>query len=239
MKTNWDKKEVVEALENNAFYNKDYKNGFLFRESDNTVLEHIKENFIKDKVLLDFACGTGRLVNVLKANGIELTKNNYLGFDYTPAMVEKAKEKFPELNFTSNIKDIENNKNIYMLVNIDMLQHSESLEEIKNNIEKLSKIANKSVFHLWYKNNDEYKPIELQGNIFHEYFPSPESLTDILPNKDFHIDLKLHKCNASEKFDRSFYKCAVIKLEKKTITVLNELLEETNNLKKEQDKTKN
>ena len=89
VKENQWNKNFVNYIEENIFYKADGK--ALRRQCDVALVDELKKDleFSKDSTILDFACGTGRLVSLLKENDIDI-KQNYQGYDSSEAMIEKA-----------------------------------------------------------------------------------------------------------------------------------------------------
>lgn len=192
--------EVVESLENNAFYNQGEP---LKRESDIFIIEILKNEIENGKSILDYACGTGRLYDLLKREGLTPL---YTGYDSSESMIKKAKEKFPDIQFTNKVPS----KKADVIVNIDMLQHSDSFDDFKNKAKDISGLAKKVIFHFWYKDTYSEQQIAIKGNEFNEVFPSPANIiNDIMPLFDDHnIIVKLFP-------DCQPYKTAVIVAERK------------------------
>jgi len=55
-------------------------------------------NDLQGKSVLDIGCGTGDLWNYLQARSIDC---EYTGFDISPAMIKRCREKFPDVAFDS------------------------------------------------------------------------------------------------------------------------------------------
>ena len=192
--------EVIDSLENNAFY---WQGEPLKRESDIFIINLLKDEIAAGKIILDYACGTGRLYDLLKREGLEPV---YIGYDSSEGMIRKAKEKFPDAQFSGKVPS----KKADVIVNIDMLQHSDSFEDFKNKAKELSGLAKKVIFHFWYKETYLEQQIVIKGNEFNEIFPAPANIiNDIMPLFDEHnITVKLFP-------DCQPYKTAVIITEKK------------------------
>lgn len=192
--------EVVELLENNAFYNQGEP---LKRESDIFIIEILKNEIENGKSILDYACGTGRLYDLLKREGLNPL---YTGYDSSEGMIKKAKEKFSDVQFTNKVPS----KKADVIVNIDMLQHSDSFEDFKNKAKDISGLAKKVIFHFWYKDIYSEQQIAIKGNEFNEIFPAPANIiNDLMPLFDDHnITVKLFP-------DCQPYKTAVIVAERK------------------------
>src|SRR5690606_12810921 len=52
---------------------------------------------LKDAKILDFGCGTGHLLKVLRESGG--FSGEYHGYDITPGLIELASKKFPDARF--------------------------------------------------------------------------------------------------------------------------------------------
>lgn len=61
---------------------------------DPIYLEKIKQYYSKSVNILEYGCGYGRLMNILKEAGY----NNVIGFDYSKKMIERGKKEHPHLN---------------------------------------------------------------------------------------------------------------------------------------------
>jgi SAM-dependent methyltransferase len=156
-------KNIVELLEQNAFYNNGQP---LKRESDVFILDILKEESAKGSTILDYACGTGRLYDLLKAENVPVI---YSGYDSSEDMIEKAKEKFPDAIFTNKVPD----KVFDVVVNIDMLQHSETMDEFKAKMKDVLATGKKVIFHFWYKDFQDFQWVGLDTERFPEIFPNP------------------------------------------------------------------
>lgn len=60
----------------------------------------IKKHNVKNKIILDLACGTGTLTKVLSSHGYEM-----IGADISTEMLQKAKEKNPDVLFLNQSMD--------------------------------------------------------------------------------------------------------------------------------------
>lgn len=165
MANQWDKNNYASYIEENIFYNK--RTGqVLKRQVDKELLGKIKEKIKENENLkiLDYGCGTGRLISLLQTENIEV--KNYKGFDSSIAMLEKALAKFPNMDFDN----ILNEEKFDLLVCIDVFQHQENIEAIKALISQLKNYSDSFIFAFWVSDNYLYKPVKVHDCEFHEHF---------------------------------------------------------------------
>lgn len=62
--------------------------------NDPFYLEKLQPYLHENSVIIEYGCGYGRLLNLLYTNGFR----NTLGFDFSPAMIERGQRTFPQLN---------------------------------------------------------------------------------------------------------------------------------------------
>lgn len=167
VKENQWNKNFVNYIEENIFYKTDGK--ALRRGCDNALVDELKKDLEtnKDLTILDFACGTGRLVSLLKENDIDI-KKNYSGYDSSEAMIEKAMIKFSDLEFDFK----EPNKNFDVVICLDMLQHLESKQEMIDYINRIVAKANRKVYFILWSGSGTSNIIDVYGSKFNEHFPS-------------------------------------------------------------------
>jgi len=70
-----------------------YSSKELLQKSEIVILKEVKEK-IRGKKILDIGVGTGRTVPYL----LEIS-SDYVGIDYSQAMIDKCREKYPNFNF--------------------------------------------------------------------------------------------------------------------------------------------
>ena len=167
VKENQWNKNFVNYIEENIFYKADGK--ALRRGCDSALIDELKKDLEKNKdiSILDFACGTGRLVSLLNENDIDI-KKNYQGYDSSEAMIEKAMIKFSDLEFDFK----EPNKNFDVIVCLDMLQHLESKQEMIDYINRIVAKANKKAYFILWSGVGTSNIIDVYGSKFNEHFPS-------------------------------------------------------------------
>lgn len=161
-------KKVVEHLEKNCFYK---NNEILLRESDKDIIRIFQENNFNN--ILDYGSGTGRMYELLKNSGVNLA--NYTGFDSSADMVEYAKKKFKDVNFSNNVSGYYD-----VVLCSGVLQHQQK-EELNSFISNVSGLGNKIVFQFWYANKEKFKFAEIENSLIPEYFPTK----DIIENELF------------------------------------------------------
>ncbi len=61
---------------------------------DPLYIEKIKSHVPKDAAIVEYGCGYGRMMDILKREGY----NNLRGFDFSKRMIEKGKSAFPDLD---------------------------------------------------------------------------------------------------------------------------------------------
>lgn len=158
--------QYASYIEENIFYN---KNGeVLERKVDSFLLEEIKKDILEDQTIsfLDFGCGTGRLLSLFEKKEINI--KNYFGYDTSLGMLEKALNKFPNNLFDLDLLQ----EKFDIVVSLDVLQHQNSLEEIKELANKIVNLAEKKAYLVFWLSNDNYynKPVTVQKSTFNEHF---------------------------------------------------------------------
>jgi 2-polyprenyl-3-methyl-5-hydroxy-6-metoxy-1,4-benzoquinol methylase len=93
-------------------------------------------NWIPEKSnVLDLGCGAGFFTNVLIDNK---NINSYIGYDFSPVAIEKAKKKISDKRYQFIVGDIRDN---YIYNNeYEVVVLTEVLEHLKNDIKCLNKI---------------------------------------------------------------------------------------------------
>lgn len=191
-------KNVVEHLENNCFHN---NNEVLNRESDKYYQKLISSEIVlgSNQVIIDFGCGTARQ---LELNMID--KENYIGFDTSDSMLEKAKEKFPEHDFINTWSGY---GNVDLVICNDVLQHVSSLDEFKNLLKSICNMGNIIILHFWYdKDTTKHTEVKIYNETFSEFFISEKDLEDAL--------LEINNKNVSIRYfrDEKPYPCVVVQI---------------------------
>ena len=100
---------------------------------------------LNQKSILDVGCGLGDFYNWLEKKNIQ---TNYKGIDITPKMIEKAKERFPNVNFeVKNIlEELENQRYDYVFASgIFYLVEHQPFEFMKKMIQKMFEMAEKGI----------------------------------------------------------------------------------------------
>ena len=121
---------------NNIYYNYDY-NTDRYDEIYKFVMEHIETYMllIKRKIkVLDIGCGLGSILNCLSPNDEMI---NYIGFDFSEAAIQTAKEKFKDyknINFYIGDAYDRNNykENIDYFILTEVLEHVDDFKVLEN-----------------------------------------------------------------------------------------------------------
>ena len=108
--------------------------------------------------ILDVGCGTGRIHEALMRRHV-LRPHGYTGVDVTPGMVERARSKFPGVDFrVGDVFDLPFEDNAFgSVVCVDVLQH---LPEIQRPITELLRVARDHVFLLLWLRKDGQVRVE-------------------------------------------------------------------------------
>lgn len=200
-------KEAVEYLENNCFH----QNGkVLVRDSD-IAYQGLIDNKLdeltdlgKSLSILDFGCGTGRQLEI---NDINIKYPiNYIGYDKSKEMIEKAKEKFPSDCFTNDLNEIPDTIIDLLIIN-DVLQHTEDFDAFKNALEEMLLISNNVIAHCWYEESEKHQVVTLAKEKFHEFFVNPIKLEEY-----FKSELKEYDFDIIRFSNQKPYKCLVFSL---------------------------
>lgn len=131
------------------------------------VIEYLPS---KDKcgIVVDLGCGVGFFAKVLFENGY----TKYIGVDFSPAVVEKAKVYAPGADFI--VADLRSELASKVYQEYRVFVALESLEHIKEDIEVLEKIPSRSLVVFSVPNYDSR---------FHvRYFASEEEVIDRYKN---------------------------------------------------------
>jgi SAM-dependent methyltransferase len=83
-RASYSEKNLVEYYEKRGFTGKSGK--FINQKELDIVYNCIVKNRMKDSVILDSPCGTGRLINFLNRQGMKV-----IGLDYSEAMLERSR----------------------------------------------------------------------------------------------------------------------------------------------------
>ena len=171
---NWSK-DIVENIDKEIFHP-----GIkvLCRPSDEFLIEKIRQALEKKPRLkiLDFACGTGRLLTLLKKFGIDFKPGNYFGYDTSPAMLAKAMDRYPAYTFDNKFPE----KEFDLVICIDMIQHNYTIDDMKAHIKKMMQVSDNVILHFWAAAEDKLKEIETCGEKFAEFFLSADTVKNNL-----------------------------------------------------------
>ena len=110
--------------------------------------------------ILDVGCGTGRVHQAIWMRTV-LRPHGYVGIDVTAAMVERAKERYPGVDFrVADVHDLPFADGAFgSVVCVDVIQHLPAIEAA---IAELCRVAREQVFLLlWLPNTREPGPREM------------------------------------------------------------------------------
>lgn len=114
----------------------------------------INELIPKDAKVLDAGCGYGRVSELFD-------KDNYIGVDFAPAFIKKAKELYPDKKFIiGKIDNLPFKKHQFdwaLCISVKQMIRGKSSQEHWDKIEKELKRVAKKVLILEYGNNDDYE----------------------------------------------------------------------------------
>lgn len=161
------------------------------------------ENFVKNKTVLDFGCGSGYGTEMLSKNALKIT-----GADISKEAVDYAKDTFnsPNLDFKT-ISELTDEK-------FDIITSFQVIEHVPNDIEyviKLKKLLNPGGYLLIStpdKKHRLFNYIQKPWNIFHLKEYTPKSLETLLKKKFSKVeilkigsdtDLVLHEITRTKK----------------------------------------
>lgn len=148
MINNWDSK-TVNFLENNCFRN---KNIVRFTLAEQYLLNELKS---KKRKIFDYGCGTGRLLELINQENVKY--QTYFGFDTSESMLDVAKSKFKDNNFSNLSIDF----SYFTVICIDVLQHQENPFNFISNI--LSENPSELYLIFWVSENG--KNLDDKNNI--------------------------------------------------------------------------
>jgi ubiquinone/menaquinone biosynthesis C-methylase UbiE len=119
-------------------------------------------NPTSESIILDVGSGTGHHVNILKQKGY----NNVTGVDISPHMISKAKENYPDCNFTQgdalNAQQFKPNSFTHILCMYFSLYYFQNKEKFFSNAMKWLKPGGYLVVHI--VDREQFDPILPPGN---------------------------------------------------------------------------
>jgi len=102
------------------------KNGFYYR----SLIRAVGEVVPPGKRVLDIGTGTGEILNAL-------SPGQGSGIDVSSAMIQKAREKFPQLQFFSgSYENLVLGKQFDFILLLDVIEHLQSPEKLFGNLKK-------------------------------------------------------------------------------------------------------
>lgn len=168
----------------------DSKHGFVSEYGMN-ILEILDPQ--KDEVILDLGCGTGDLTKIISDKSKEV-----IGLDNSEVMIEKAKEKYPLINFViGNIINFSINKTFDAIFSNAVLHWVTDAEKAIRNINKHLKTGGRFVAEFGGKGCNESIISELQKSFGNNkypplneilFFPSISEYSSLLERNGFEVE---------------------------------------------------
>jgi SAM-dependent methyltransferase len=171
-------KNVVKVFESIYFPEKALK-----RESDSFIIDLINAE-PAGSVVLDYGCGIGRYYHFLKETNSQVA---YIGYDNSKDMIERAKEKFLDALFTDTLPE----QVADIVLAVDVVQYAKSFDELKQNINQIVNSGKKAIFHFWFKDADEAFEVGMDTERLWEFFPSIESITELVNSLTGDVKIQL------------------------------------------------
>ncbi len=158
---------------------------------DTLTTEKIKKtvlpilNIKKTDAVLDAACGTGILIQALKE---KKTKASIWAVDFAEKMIEKAKQKFPDVNFI--LADVAcmpfENETFTKVVALNSFPH---FEDKKSAVKEMARVLKKKgtlvIAHTNSKCRIDAHHRKIGGIIAEDMLPTNEKLSEILLENGF------------------------------------------------------
>ena len=165
---------IVTFLEQHAFYP---KNNIYTQDSEKPLYDKFKDYYQKGKKVLIFGVGTGRDIDLIIKAGVNIDKNDFLGYDFSEAMIKKCIDKFPNFKFTSNNPLLDNQGHFDIIICNNVLQHVKDSKAFNELMKQLSDKADITLCHFWYdESNNFYKPLQLRGFTIDEFWIGKKTL---------------------------------------------------------------
>ncbi len=141
----------IYAIGHAGWYNffKNLWNRFVVSKAENQLTLFLQNNLNKDKIILDLGCGTA--LNLQKIKSLNLKFKRYLGLDFSPDMLEIARQKFMDIpNVEFREKDITKLYNLKgkfdVIICTWVLSHLQSPSDVVNKAQKMLKKDGKIFF---------------------------------------------------------------------------------------------
>lgn len=170
------------------FFNKHYKpwTGSISTEKFNIMKESINLLGIsKNDSVLDVACGTGVLYEVLK----DIDLNDYVAIDISEKMLEQFNKVFPNVNTRclNFDKRIELNKKFDYIVIFNSIPHFENMDIVFENAEKLLNTGGKfAIIHGRTRKGLKEHHKKIGFNLDREAIPTNSTLIELSKKHNFH-----------------------------------------------------
>lgn len=134
----------IYAIGHAGWYNfsKNLWNRFVVSKAEDQLTLFLWNNLNKDKTILDLGCGTA--LNLQKIISLNLKFKKYLGLDFSPDMLEIARQKFksiPNIEFIEkDIAKLESIKGKFdIIICTWVLSHLQSPSDVVNKAQKMLK----------------------------------------------------------------------------------------------------
>lgn len=169
---NWNDKEIISTLE------EDWLGHMEQRRTLHEVLASLPDDLY---TLLDAGCGTAITYEHFK------DRFNYRGIDITPMMIEKTKEKFPEIyTYVKDILDLSEEDKADIVLSSDVLLHTPSFTAYLNKLwETADKVLVLKLAYIWEKPTRD----DFDGRFYNRKFKLTDLVTALLDLKPYKLEV--------------------------------------------------
>lgn len=154
------------------------------------IIDNLRKEVKEGDRILDIGVGTGRTTPYLRQ-----LSSNYIGVDYSKAMVDSAKKNFPEAEFSeedardlSKYKDEEFDLVFFSFNGIDYIAHDDRLKAISEiaRVLKRGKLFVFSTHNIHYRHFDKLR-FTYRGDIVRRAYYAFQNTINRLQNKKDHV----------------------------------------------------
>lgn len=156
--------DTKNLLKNSKAYYEDndyYEIFSIAEDGENKVSNYLKE-LVKDKIVLDAGCGTGKFLNVL-----ENSSSKYIGIDLSNYQLEKARQKSKKSTsefICSNLTNIPLNDNsLDLIISTWVLGTITDLDEREKCLNELKRILKPNGIIILVENDENSEFEEIRG----------------------------------------------------------------------------